>query len=155
MQITSSAFPSNGEIPAAHTCEGADRSPALHWSDVPPGTKGFVLIVDDPDAPDPRAPKMTWVHWIVYNLSPTTRDLPEGAQVPAGALEGVNDWNRAGWGGPCTPMGRHRYFFKIYALDTKLPDLGRPTKARIEKAIEGHVLAQAELVGTYQKESAR
>ena len=155
MQMTSSAFVSNGEIPAAHTCEGADRSPALHWNDAPPGTKSFVLIVDDPDAPDPRAPKMTWVHWVVYNLPPAIGELPEGARLPAGALEGLNDWKRTGWGGPCPPIGRHRYFFKLYAIDTKLADLGRPTKARIEKAIQGHVLAQAELVGTYQKQRAR
>jgi Raf kinase inhibitor-like YbhB/YbcL family protein len=151
MHLTSPDFSAKGEIPTVHTCEGPDRAPGLAWADVPAASKSFVLIVDDPDAPDPAAPKMTWVHWVVYNLPASTRGLAAGGTLPAGALEGLNDWKRTGWRGPCPPVGRHRYFFKLYALDAVLPDLKRPTKAQVEKAMQGHVLAQAELVGTYQK----
>jgi len=154
MQITSTAFPNNGSIPAKHTCEGADVSPALAWSGAPAGTKSFALIVDDPDAPNPAAPKMTWVHWVLYDVPATASGLPEGiasSALPQGTLEGVNDWKRTGWGGPCPPIGRHRYFFKLYALDAVLPDLGRPTKPKLEGAMKGHVLAETQLVGTYQK----
>jgi Raf kinase inhibitor-like YbhB/YbcL family protein len=154
MHLTSIAFAPNAEIPTAHTCEGADRAPALAWGDPPPGTQAFALIVDDPDAPDPKAPKMTWVHWVAYNLPPTTRGLPEGGKLTS-AHEGINDWKRTGWSGPCPPIGRHRYFFKLYALDTMLPALKSPTKAALESAMEGHVLAKAELVGTYQKKAVR
>jgi Raf kinase inhibitor-like YbhB/YbcL family protein len=121
---------------------------------VPPGTKSLALVVDDPDAPDPRAPKMTWVHWILYNLPPGATGLVEGVRpgdLPGGTREGVNDWGRTGYGGPCPPIGRHRYFHKLYALDLVLPDLLRPTKAKLEKAMEGHILGRAELVGTYEK----
>ena len=112
----------------------------------------MALIVDDPDAPDPAAPKMTWVHWVLYNLPPTVNGLREGASVlPPGTRQGLNDWRRTGYGGPCPPIGRHRYFHKLYVLDTVLPDLGRPTKVMLEKAMKGHILGQAELVGTYQK----
>ena len=150
--LTSAAFAHQGAIPTKYTCEGADVSPSLTWIGLPPGTKSLALIVDDPDAPDPAAPKMTWVHWVLYNLPPTANGLPEGASVlPAGALQGLNDWQRTGYGGPCPPIGRHRYFFKLYALDTVLPDLGRPTKAMLEKAMKGHILVQTELTGTYQK----
>lgn len=152
--LASPAFVQNGTIPAQYTCEGADRSPPLVWSGVPAGTKSLVLIVDDPDAPDPAAPKMTWVHWVLYNIPPDAGGLPEAAAqaaLPAGTLEGINDWKRTGYGGPCPPIGRHRYFHKLYALDTVLPDLGRPAKARVEQAMQGHVLAGAELVGTYMK----
>lgn len=155
MQLTSLAFSPDGEIPSVHTCEGMDRAPALAWTGAPPGTKSFALIVDDPDAPDPKAPKMTWVHWIVYNLPESARGLAEGGILPTGAIEGINDWKRTGWDGPCPPIGRHRYFFKLYALDTTLPDLKRPIKPELEKAMEGHVLAQTELVGTYEKRHAR
>ncbi len=151
MQLTSPAFASGAEIPAVHTCEGADRPPALAWSGAPAGTKSFALIVDDPDAPDPKAPKTTWVHWVVYNLPSTTTGLPEGGELPAGAWQGVNDFKHPRWGGPCPPIGRHRYFFKLYALDTVLPDLKQPTKAALEKAMQGHELARAELLGTYEK----
>jgi hypothetical protein len=151
MHLTSPDFSANGGIPSVHTCQGADRAPGLAWTDVPAASKSFVLIVDDPDAPDPAAPKMTWVHWVVYNLPASTRGLAAGETLPAGALEGLNDWKGTGWRGPCPPVGRHRYFFKLYALDAMLPDLKRPTKAQVEKAMQGHVLAQAELVGTYQK----
>jgi len=136
------------------TCEGVDVSPALEWASLPDGTKSVVLIVDDPDAPDPKAPKTTWVHWVLYNIPPAAGGLPEGVSpgaLPAGTLEGVNDWKRTGYGGPCPPIGRHRYFHKLYALDTVLPDLGRPTKARVEQAMAGHILGQTVLMGTYQK----
>jgi Raf kinase inhibitor-like YbhB/YbcL family protein len=152
LKLTSTAFANGGEIPRKHTCAGQDVSPPLAWTGVPPAAKSLVLIVDDPDAPDPAAPKMTWVHWVLYNLPPTATRLAEGAQqLPAGTLEGLNDWKRTGYGGPCPPIGRHRYFHKLYALDVALADLGRPTKAKLETAMKGHVLARAELVGTYQK----
>lgn len=152
LTLTSSAFEQDGKIPRAYTCEGKDLSPPLAWSGAPEGTKSFALIVDDPDAPDPAKPKMTWVHWVLYNLPPGSDGLPEAvSRLPAGTLEGKNDWKRTGWGGPCPPIGRHRYFFKLYALDTTLPDLGRPTKKELEQALEGHVLAKTELMGTYQK----
>ncbi len=154
MQITSSAFADNGAIPPKHTCEGADVSPALAWSAVPGAAKSLALIVDDPDAPDPAAPKMTWVHWVLYNLPPDAKGLAEGVQpgqLPAGTRQGRNDWGRTGYGGPCPPVGRHRYFHKLYALDAVLPELKEPTKAHLEQAMKGHVLAQGQLVGTYQK----
>lgn len=152
--IDSPAFPPHGPIPALYTCEGRDRSPPLRWHDLPAGTKSLVLIVDDPDAPDPAAPQTTWVHWVLANLPPDSAGLPEGVasvQLPQGTVEGINDWQRAGYGGPCPPIGRHRYFHKLYALDALLPGLRRPTKAQVEQAMQGHVLASAELVGTYQK----
>ena len=154
LTLTSPAFGPNGAIPKKHTCEGDDVSPALAWSGVPAKAKSLALIVDDPDAPDPKAPKTTWVHWVVYDIPPTQSGLPEGAgrsPLPAGARDGVNDWKRPGYGGPCPPVGRHRYFHKLYALDTELGDLKNPTKATIENAMQGHVLEKAELVGTYQK----
>ena len=152
MQINSNAFSHNGAIPSAYTCEGRDASPPLSWSGIPAGTKSLVLIVDDPDAPDPAAPRMTWVHWVLYNLPPATQGMDEGTRnLPAGTLEGINDWKRTGYGGPCPPIGRHRYFHKLYALDVVLPDLGKPAKAAVERAMQGHILGQAELVGTYQK----
>lgn len=150
--LSSAAFAHQGAIPSKYSCEGADLSPPLSWSGLPPGTRSLALIVDDPDAPDPAAPKMTWVHWVLYNLPPAAPGLAEGAStLPAGTLQGMNDWRRTGYGGPCPPIGRHRYFHKLYALDTVLPDLGRPTKAMLEQAMKGHILGQAELVGTYQK----
>src|SRR5580765_4776759 len=152
--LRSSRFEHEGAIPAPHTCEGGDAAPPLAWSDPPAGTKSFALIVDDPDAPDPRAPQVTWVHWVLGNLPAATRELPEGATaaaLPPGAREGMNDFKRAGYRGPCPPIGRHRYFFKLYALDVELPDLHTPTKTQLEKAMQGHVLAEAQLVGTYEK----
>jgi Raf kinase inhibitor-like YbhB/YbcL family protein len=154
LTLTSPAFANGRAIPRQHTCEGADASPALAWSGVPAGTKTLVLVVDDPDAPDPAAPKMTWVHWVLYDIPASASGLPASAKaaaLPAGTREGLNDWQRTGYGGPCPPIGRHRYFFKLYALDKALGDLGKPTKAQVESAMRGHVLAQAELVGTYQK----
>ena len=155
MELTSPSFNDRGEIPARHTCEGEDSSPALAWRELPGGTKSLALIVDDPDAPDPRAPKMTWVHWVLYNLPPQAAGLPEDVSsraLPEGTGAGINDWKRTGYGGPCPPIGRHRYFHKLYALDTVLEGLDRPTKAQLEAAMEGHVLGMAELVGTYEKE---
>jgi Raf kinase inhibitor-like YbhB/YbcL family protein len=152
--LTSPVFARNGAIPKQFTCEGADISPPLRWSGAPQGTKSFALIIDDPDAPDPGAPKMTWVHWVVYNIPADVTGLAEGAAksgVPAGAQPGLNDWKRGDYGGPCPPIGRHRYFHKLYALDTVLPDLGHATKARLLDAMKGHVTAEAQLVGTYQK----
>lgn len=154
LRLTSTAFENGGSIPAKHTCEGQDISPPLVWSDPPEGAKSFVLIVDDPDAPDPKAPKMTWVHWVLYNLPRKSRGLGEGVKptaLPEGAGVGLNDWKRADYGGPCPPIGRHRYFHKLYALDTVLSIQGHPTKAEVEKAIKGHVLAEATLMGAYQK----
>lgn len=154
LTLTSTAFTHGGEIPGKLTCEGADMSPPLAWTGMPPGTRSLALVVDDPDAPDPAAPSMTWVHWVLYNLPPEPGALAEGvapAGLPAGTREGHNDWHRTGYGGPCPPIGRHRYFHKLYALDVVLPDLGKPSKAALERAMHGHVLAQAELVGTYKK----
>lgn len=154
LTLSSPAFAHGGVIPARHTCEGADVSPALVWAGVPAGTRSLVLIVDDPDAPDPKAPRMTWVHWLLYNLPPDCTGLPEDvapAQLPAGTLQGRNDWHRTGYGGPCPPIGQHRYFHKLYALDVQLPDLRQPAKPALEQAMHGHVLAQAELLGRYQK----
>lgn len=136
--------------------EGEDIAPRMEWQGVPANTQSLVLIVDDPDAPDPKAPRMTWVHWVVYNLPPDTRGLPEGAtsnDLPPETKQGLNDWNRIGYGCPCPPAGRHRYFHKLYALDTILPVMDRPTKADIEAAMAGHVIEQADIVGTYEKSS--
>ncbi len=153
-ELTSPSFSAGGEIPRRHTCEGEDVSPELRWSGVPEGTQSLVLIVDDPDAPDPEAPKMTWVHWVLYDLPPDATGLPESVQpvdLPPGTRQGRNDWKRAGYGGPCPPIGRHRYFHKLYALDKQLEGLKTPTKAQVEAAMQGHVIARAEIVGTYAK----
>jgi Raf kinase inhibitor-like YbhB/YbcL family protein len=152
--LTSPAFANNGRIPAQYTCDGVDISPPLSWSDAPQGTRSFALIVDDPDAPDPKAPKVIWVHWVIYNIPADVTSLPEDAArrgLPAGAQQGLNDSKRVGYNGPCPPIGRHRYFHKLYALDTVLQDLGHPTKAQLLSAMQGHVLAEAQLVGTYEK----
>jgi Raf kinase inhibitor-like YbhB/YbcL family protein len=154
LEIHSIAFAPGVEIPARFTCEGPDISPPLAWSGVPQGTKSLVLIVDDPDAPDPRAPKMTWVHWVLANLPADSAALAEGVApgaLPAGTIQGLNDWKRTGYGGPCPPIGRHRYVHKLYAIDQVLAGLERPTKAQVEAAMKGHVLGKAELIGTYEK----
>ena len=154
LSLRSPAFPPAGEIPKEYTCDGQDVSPPLEWSGAPAGTKSFALIVDDPDAPDPKAPKTTWVHWVLYDIPASVTGLPKAAMakgLPAGVREGVNDWKRTGYGGPCPPIGRHRYFHKLYALDASLGDLGRPTKAALERVMQAHILATAELVGTYQR----
>ncbi len=154
LTLTSPVFQHNGEIPSRFTCDDADVSPPLSWSGLPVGTKSLVLIVDDPDAPDPAAPKMTWVHWVLYNIPPDTQGLPEGVNrqaLPRGTQEGTNDFKRTAYGGPCPPVGRHRYFHKLYALDAVLPSLDRPTKRDVEAAMEGRILGRAELIGTYRR----
>jgi len=152
-KLTSSAFTHQDEIPSRYTCDGEDISPPLAWSGVPSGARSLVLIMDDPDAPDPAAPKMTWVHWLVYNIPPDSTGLPEDADktgLPRPALEGTNNFGRTRYGGPCPPIGRHRYFLKLYALDTVLPDLGAPDKDELLDAMQGHVLEETRLMGTYQ-----
>lgn len=154
LQISSPRFEDGRRIPIAYTCEGDDLPPPLHWEGEPPGTKSFALVVEDPDAPDPRHPQKTWAHWVLYNLPPNFHDIAESllpGGLPAGAREGLNDWKRVGYGGPCPPIGRHRYIYRVYALDTVLPDLGKVTREQLLRAMEDHVLAQAELVGTYEK----
>ncbi|MBP1687748.1 MAG: putative Kinase inhibitor YbhB [Deltaproteobacteria bacterium] len=151
LTLTSTAFKGGAEIPQRHTCEGADRSPALQWTGAPPGTKSFALIADDPDAP-----VGTWVHWVVYDLPGDATELAEGLPtsdtLPGGGTQGRNDFRKIGYGGPCPPPGKpHRYFFKLYALDAPTKLKPRATKADVLKAIEGHVLAQAELMGTYRR----
>jgi Raf kinase inhibitor-like YbhB/YbcL family protein len=153
LTISSTAFAPNGPIPSRYTCDGADTSPPLEWSGAPNGTRSFALIVDDPDAPDPAKPQRVYVHWVVFNIPPATSKLAEGAAkggLPQGASQGSNDWGKQTYGGPCPPIGRHRYFFKLYALDTLL-DLKNPTKAQLEAAMKGHSLEQAQVIGTYQK----
>jgi Raf kinase inhibitor-like YbhB/YbcL family protein len=153
LALESSAFTPMGEIPATYTCDGEDGAPPLRWSGAPPGTRSFVLIVDDPDAPDPAAPKRTYVHWVLYDIPADATSLAErvtAAGLPAGTREGVNDWDKTGYGGPCPPIGLHRYFFMLFALDRMLGDLGRARKADVERAMQGHVLERTELVGTYQ-----
>ena len=154
LTLSSSSFSDKGSIPAKFTCDGKDQSPPLAWDGVPNGTKSFALIVDDPDAPDPKAPKRVWVHWVLYNIPADATGLPEAvapSALPAGTLEGKNDWKRTGYGGPCPPIGRHRYFFKLYALDAALPDLNSPTKSELLKAMRGHILGEAQVIGTYEK----
>ena len=153
-ELRSADFAAGGSMPAELTCEGADRSSALAWSGAPPDTKSFALIVDDPDAPDPAAPRMTWVHWVLYDLPASTTALPAGiavADLPSGTREGTNDWKQTGYRGPCPPVGRHRYFHKLYALDVVLGEKGPLKKAQLERLMQDHVLAQTELIGTYQK----
>ncbi len=154
LAIRSAAFAQGGEIPARYTCEGDDLSPPLTWSGVPAEAKSLALVVDDPDAPDPAHPKMTWVHWVLYDVPTSATGLAEAIRrdaLPTGTKEGVNDWKRTGYGGPCPPIGRHRYFFQLYALDAVLPDLGSPTKAKLVDAMKGHILAEAQVMGTYEK----
>jgi Raf kinase inhibitor-like YbhB/YbcL family protein len=151
LTLTSSAFSDKGSIPAKFTCDGNDLSPPLAWDGVPDGTKSFALIVDDPDAPDPKAPKRVWVHWVLYNITAETRQIAEASAPPAGTRDGKNDWGRTGYGGPCPPIGRHRYFFKLYALNAILPDLATPTKTELEKAMQGRVLEKVEIIGTYER----
>jgi Raf kinase inhibitor-like YbhB/YbcL family protein len=151
--LHSSAFPTDGPIPPRYTCDGEDLSPPLAWSDAPAGTVTFALIVDDPDAPDPAAPKRLWVHWILYNVPAACAALEEGAgnrAPPAGARQVLTDANTLGYHGPCPPIGKHRYFFHLAALDCTLPDLGRRARrADLERVMTGHVLATAVLMGTY------
>lgn len=154
--VHSSAIDSNAPIAPRYTCEGEDLSPPLMWENPPANTKSFVLIVDDPDAPDPAAPKRIWVHWIRYNIAGDARQLGEGAgNAPPsnGALELTSDAGSTGYHGPCPPVGRHRYFFRLFALDATLPPLPPSAKrVDLERTMAGHVLATTVLMGTYQKE---
>jgi len=154
LTLTSTAFANGDSIPGKFTCQGNNISPPLRWQGVPQGARSLALIVDDPDAPDPRAPRVTWVHWVVYNLPVNVFDLPEdmaAAKLPPGVTIGLNDWGNADYGGPCPPVGKHRYFFKLYALNTELKSADHLTKSQLEAEMEGHILSQAELVGTYQQ----
>jgi Raf kinase inhibitor-like YbhB/YbcL family protein len=153
-ELTSPRFKNGETIPVAYTGEGDDLPPPLHWQGEPPGTRSYVLVMQDPDAPDPANPKATWVHWVLYNLPPNIHDIPDSMlpeSLPAGARQALNDWKKMGYGGPMPPVGRHRYFIRLYALDTVLPDMGHAAWHQVERAIEGHVLAQTELMGTYEK----
>lgn len=155
LSLTSLSFSNNGMIPLRHTCDGLDISPALSWAGVPTRAKSLALIVDDPDAPDPLAPKVRWVHWLLYNLPVDSVGLPEGVSVrmlPPQTLQGRNDWKRTGYGGPCPPIGVHRYIHQLLALDVVLPDLRFPNRMLLEKTMQGHVIEVAELVGRYQRE---
>ena len=153
LTLVSPAFTNQNFIPARYTCEGKDISPPLSWSGLPKGTSSLVVIVDDPDAPDPAAPRMTWVHWLLYNLPPDIHDLEEAAvELPLGTLQGSNDFGHIRYGGPCPPIGQHRYFFKLYALDIQLPELKKPNKSILLQAMQGHVLAESQLIGFYQKQ---
>jgi Raf kinase inhibitor-like YbhB/YbcL family protein len=152
--IRSPAFEPMGPIPPKYTCDGEDVSPPLDWGGIPASAKSLALIVDDPDAPDPAAPQRVWVHWVLYNLPTNAAGLLEGhanRALPRGAQSGKNDWGKATYGGPCPPVGKHRYFHKLYALDTVLEGLKSPTKADVEAAMKGHVLASAQVIGTYQR----
>jgi Raf kinase inhibitor-like YbhB/YbcL family protein len=154
LTLSSPAFSPKGPIPTTYTCDGANSAPPLAWTGIPEGTRSLALIVDDPDAPDPKAPKMTFVHWVVWNIAATASGLPEGGALPPGAKAGRNDRKEPRYTGPCPPIGRHRYFFKLYALDVMLGDLDPPTKEALERAMRGHVLGQAELIGTYERPSS-
>jgi len=155
-ELTSTAFEKDGDIPKKYTCEGEDISPPLNWSSAPKNTKSFVLIVDDPDAPDPRNPRMTWVHWVVYDIPATRKGFPEkvpaNIKIKGGGTHGNTDFKKTGYGGPCPPIGKHRYFFKLFALDTVLKLPGGKTKKEVKKAMEGHIIERVELVGLYRKE---
>ncbi|MDP2370244.1 YbhB/YbcL family Raf kinase inhibitor-like protein [Rhodoferax sp.] len=158
MTLSSPAFSHHGMMARRHTCDGDDLSPPLTWDGVPAAAQSLALIMDDPDAPDPAAPTRTWVHWVVYNVPPWTSSLPEGAAgqgLSTGGLQGVNDWLRTGYGGPCPPVGTHRYVHKLFALDCRLADLKTPTKAALKLAMQGHVLARAELIGLYRRQAGR
>lgn len=156
--LRSPAFSDGAEIPVAYTCEGQDLVPPLAWTGVPEGTRSLALVIDDPDVPDPAAPKRTWVHWVVYDIPPGTDGVSRGPAAqgaPPGSREGLNDWKRTSYGGPCPPIGRHRYFHTLYALDSMLETIETPTKAELEAAMAGHVLGKAVLIGTYQKTKQR
>ena len=149
-QLTSTAFSAGQPIPAIYTCDGQDISPPLQWTDPPTGTKAFALIAEDPDAP-----AGTWIHWVLYGLPATARQLPEAVpsegQLPDGSRHGRNSWQRLGYGGPCPPSGTHRYFFRLYALDVPLDLAAGASKKQLLGAMEGHILAVAELMGTYSR----
>ncbi len=151
MKLTSSAFINNGLIPPKYTCDGADISPPLSWDEIPSETQSLALIVDDLDAP-----ARTFVHWVIYDISPTVNQLPEkiigSKTIPSGGVQGKNDFGRLGYGGLCPPSGIHRYFFQLYALDQKLSLATGASKSQIISAMEGHILEKAELIGRYQRQ---
>ena len=154
LTLTSAAFSDGAAIPTKYTCDGDETSPPLAWSGVPDKAMSLALVVDDPDAPDPAAPKRRFVHWVLYNIPPDARGLTEGAtrgKLPPGALEGSNDFNKRGYGGPCPPIGRHRYFFTLYALDAPLTLKAGAQSKDVETAMQGHVLGSAQLLGTYAR----
>jgi Raf kinase inhibitor-like YbhB/YbcL family protein len=154
LNLSSSAFAANGSMPTKYTCEGAGVSPPLAWRGTPANTKSFALIVEDPDAPDPAKPTRVVSHWVVYNIPAATTALAENVSktgMPAGSAQGSNERGTQAYMGPCPPIGRHRYFFKLFALDSELTGLNNPKKADLEKAIQGHLLGTGELIGTYQK----
>ena len=147
LTLRSPAFSHNDSIPVRYTCDGENRSPPLAWTELPDRTASLALVVTDPDAP-----QKTWTHWLLYNIPPETTAIPEAVTtLPADSLVGLNDWRRADYGGPCPPRGRHRYVHTLYALDKTLPDLHQPTRVQLEQAMQGHILAKSELVGTYQR----
>ncbi len=151
--IISPAFAHQREVPKQFTCDGAGISPELRWTGIPDGAKSLVLMMTDPDAPDPAALKRhLWVHWVLYNIPPSATGLPADVapkDLPPGTRPGINGWNKTGYGGPCPPAGRHRYFFRLFALDTVLPDLKEPDRAELQRAMTGHVIGTGYLIGTY------
>jgi len=154
LTLSTPAFDSQEHIPTTYTCDGQGIAPALHWQHIPSGTRSLALIVTDPDAPDPAAPKTTWVHWIVYDLPATSRGLQQGTQadaLPTSARNGENSWQHSGYGAPCPPIGQHRYIFTLYALDTRLPNLDTPDRAKLTQAMAGHILAKTQIVGLYRR----
>ncbi|MFQ5698925.1 MAG: YbhB/YbcL family Raf kinase inhibitor-like protein [Myxococcota bacterium] len=154
LELRSSAFADGEPIPTRYTCDGEDVSPPLSWIDVPAQTQSLALIVEDPDAPDPHHPRRIWVHWVLYDLPPGAGKLPAAVApdaLPAGTRTGRNDWKRVEYGGPCPPIGRHRYRHRLFALDVRLPDLDEPTRAELLEALDGHVIAESVLVGTYER----
>ena len=154
LTITSSAFSDGSTIPVRFTCDGENASPPLAWRGAPDGTRSFALIVDDPDSPDPAAPKRVWVHWLAWNLPASTASLDENATrdgMPTGAREGTNDGGSSGWTAPCPPIGRHRYYHRLFALDAMLDVAAGAKRAELERAIEGHVLGEAVVMGTYSR----
>jgi len=150
MKLTSSAFEHNGAIPSEYTCDGSDTSPELDIEDVPENTKSLALINDDPDVPKEIRPDGLWVHWVVWNIPPDTNNIPKGTE-PSG-VAGNSNFGKTGYGGPCPPSGTHRYFFKLYALDTELSLQEGSTKDDVEKAMKGHIIEKTELIGTYQRQ---
>lgn len=154
MKILSSAFQDGQEIPTKYTCEGEDISPPLSWEDVPGNTKSLALIVEDPDAPDPKAPKMVWIHWVLFNIDPKSKGIPENAmahELPKDSQQGLTSWKKTNYGGPCPPIGRHRYYHRLYALDLVFSNVQNPTADTLRQIMRDHVIAEAVIMGTYQK----
>jgi Raf kinase inhibitor-like YbhB/YbcL family protein len=145
LKLSSPAFKHNDSIPSKYTCDGADVNPPLVIENAPLSAKSLVLIVDDPDAPAGN-----WVHWVMWNIDPTTNEIGENT-APSGAMQGINDFRKHGYGGPCPPSGTHRYFFKLYALDMMLSLSPSARKAELERAMKGHIVSQGELIGLYRR----